>query len=66
VCGYRHSTDPLFDPPMRALPPVFVVRLPSGPAAGWVKASIDYAMADSVPPSNRSPNMMRCAYLSSF
>jgi AraC-like DNA-binding protein len=58
VCGYMHSTDPLFDPAMRALPPVFVVRLPSGPAAGWVKASIDYAMADSAPPSNRSPNVI--------
>jgi AraC-like DNA-binding protein len=53
-----HSTDPLFDPAMRALPPVFVVRLPSGPAAGWVRASIDYAMADAVPPSNRSPNVI--------
>jgi AraC-like DNA-binding protein len=58
VCGYMHSTDPLFDPAMRALPPVFVVRLPDGPAAGWVKASIDYAMADSVPPSNRAPNLL--------
>jgi len=58
VCGYLHSTDPLFDPAMRALPPVFVVRLPAGPAAGWVKASIDYAMADAVPPSNRSPNVI--------
>ena len=58
VCGYLHSTDPLFDPAMRALPPVFVVRLAAGPAAGWVKASIDYAMADAVPPSNRSPNVI--------
>ena len=58
VCGYLHSPDPLFDPAMRALPPVFVVRLPSGPAAGWVKASIDYAMAEAVPPSNRSPNLI--------
>jgi AraC-like DNA-binding protein len=58
VCGYMYSTDPLFDPAMRALPPVFVVRLPNGPAAGWVKASIDYAMADAVPPSNRSPNVI--------
>ena len=49
-----HSTDPLFDPSMRALPPVFVVRLPDGPAAGWVRASIDYALADAAPPSNRS------------
>ena len=33
VCGYLHSEDPLFDPAMRALPPVFVVRLPEGAAA---------------------------------
>jgi AraC-like DNA-binding protein len=52
VCGYMHSTDPLFDPSMRALPPVFVVRLANGPAAGWVRASIDYALADAAPPSN--------------
>jgi len=25
VCGYLHSEDPLFEPTMRALPPVFVV-----------------------------------------
>ena len=56
VCGYMHSTDPLFDPSMRALPPVFVVRLPNGPAAEWVRASIDYALADAAPPSNRSSN----------
>ena len=56
-----HSTDPLFDPAMRALPPVFVVRLPSGPAAGWVQASIDYALADAAPPSNRSPSADRDA-----
>ncbi len=58
VCGYMHSTDPLFDPAMRALPPVFVVRLPSGPAAQWVKASIDYAMADAVPPSNLASSVI--------
>ena len=40
VCGYLYSDDPLFDPAMRALPTVFVVRLPQGPAAGWVQASI--------------------------
>src|SRR5258705_1578159 len=28
VCGYLHSEDPLFDPALRALPSVFVVRLP--------------------------------------
>jgi AraC-like DNA-binding protein len=40
------------------LPPVFVVRLPSGPAARWVRASIDYALADSPPPSNLSNSPM--------
>jgi AraC-like DNA-binding protein len=56
VCGFMHSTDPLFDPAMRALPPVFVVRLSDGPAATWVRASIDYALADAAPLSNLSTN----------
>ena len=34
--GHLHSKDTLFDPAMRALPPVFVVRVPDGPAARWV------------------------------
>ena len=45
VCGYLHSPDPLFDPNLRALPPVFVVSPPEGPAAHWVQASINYALA---------------------
>jgi AraC-like DNA-binding protein len=45
VCGYLYSRDPLFDPDLRALPPVFVVRPPEGPAAEWVRSSIDYALA---------------------
>lgn len=44
VCGYLHSTDLLFDPPLRVFPPVFVVRPPSGPAADWVRANIAYAL----------------------
>ena len=54
VCGYLHSEDPLFDPRLRALPPVFVVRPPAGPAARWVGSSIEYALAQSssTPPSN--------------
>ena len=47
VCGYLHSTDPLFDPRLRALPPVFVVQLAGSPAAQWVQASMDYAVAQS-------------------
>jgi AraC-like DNA-binding protein len=47
VCGYLHSEDPLFDPAMRVFPPAFVVRIPDGPAAGWIKASIAYALAET-------------------
>ena len=49
VCGYLHSEDPLFDPKLRALPPVFVVHPPPGAATGWVQASIAYAMEESLP-----------------
>jgi AraC-like DNA-binding protein len=54
VCGYLHSVHPLFDPSLRALPPIFVVRLPPGPAAQWVEASIAYAMQDGIPPTNQA------------
>jgi hypothetical protein len=52
VCGYLHSQDPLFDPGLRAFPPVFVVR-PSGAAAGWVQANISYALEQRCPISAR-------------
>ena len=44
VCGFLYSEDPLFDPTLRAFPPVFVVRPPAGPARSWVDASITYAL----------------------
>lgn len=44
ICGYLICDDPLFDPRLRAVPPVFVVSPPAGPAREWVKASIDYAL----------------------
>jgi AraC-like DNA-binding protein len=47
VCGFLHSTDPLFDPRMRAFPTVFVVRPPAGPAADWVRANVNYALAQT-------------------
>jgi AraC-like DNA-binding protein len=50
VCGYLHSEDPLFDPRMGAFPLVFVVRL-GEPAAQWVRASIEYALATSSDPT---------------
>jgi AraC-like DNA-binding protein len=43
VCGYLTCEHPLFDPRLRALPPVFVVSPPDGAAREWVKASIAYA-----------------------
>lgn len=43
VCGYLRGDAVLFDPVLRALPPLFVVK-PSGPAAAWVTASVEYAM----------------------
>jgi AraC-like DNA-binding protein len=46
VCGYLAADDPLFDPGLRALPPVFVVR-PTEAAASWVEASISYALEAS-------------------
>jgi AraC-like DNA-binding protein len=57
VCGYLHSNDPLFDPTLKALPSLFVVRLPSGPASTWVQASITYAIEESAP-SNRSTSLI--------
>jgi AraC-like DNA-binding protein len=63
VCGHLHSDDPLFDPSLRALPPVFVVHLADSPAAQWVDASIQYALActgDAVarPVSTRLPELL--------
>jgi AraC-like DNA-binding protein len=55
VCGYLYSEDPLFDPSLRALPPVFVVHPPPGAAASWVQASIAYSLEESVP-TNASPS----------
>jgi AraC-like DNA-binding protein len=53
VCGYLHSSDPLFDPDLRVFPPVFVVRPPEGPAADWVRANIAYALEQTEPAPSR-------------
>ena len=47
VCGCLYSEDPLFDPALKAFPPVFVVRPPPGPARAWFEASIAYAVEES-------------------
>lgn len=64
VCGYLHSEDPLFNPALRAFPPVFVVRPPAGPAAEFVDASIAWALANTAgyvpaqPVSTRLPELL--------
>jgi len=52
VCGYLASEDPLFDPQLRALPPIFVVSPAEGTAREWVRASIDYALQQTSPAAN--------------
>ena len=47
VCGFLHTEDAIFDPRLRVFPPVFVVRPPPGPAADWVRANVDYALAQA-------------------
>jgi AraC-like DNA-binding protein len=64
VCGYLHSTDPLFDPRLGALPRVFVARLSDGPIAQFVRSSIEYALSMSeaalpaAPASTRLPELL--------
>lgn len=65
VCGYLHSTDPLFDPALGAFPRVFVARPSEGPAAEWVRSSIEYTLARSeellpgaATPSTRLPELL--------
>ncbi len=44
VCGYLRGDAVLFDPVLRALPSLFVVHPPPGPATTWVNASVEYAL----------------------
>jgi AraC-like DNA-binding protein len=47
VCGYLHSDDVLFDPALRVFPSAFVVRPEGTAGADWVRANIDYALAQA-------------------
>ncbi len=47
VCGYLQCDDPIFDPVIGTLPPLFSVKPPDGPAATWIAASVQYALAAS-------------------
>ncbi len=44
ICGYLQSDEPLFNPFLRQLPPIFRVTPPRGPMAGWIDACVDYAL----------------------
>jgi AraC-like DNA-binding protein len=59
VCGYLYCDAPIFEPVVNALPPVFTVRPPRGPAADWVNASIQYALDASGPPSPNASLALR-------
>lgn len=58
VCGYLDTEDPLFDPTLRSLPPVFVVT-PRGAASAWVEASVTYAIEASQTPNAAGPAATR-------
>jgi AraC-like DNA-binding protein len=49
VCGYLLCDDLLFDPFLRALPRLFSVRPPEGPAADWLRATLRYALEGASP-----------------
>jgi AraC-like DNA-binding protein len=49
ICGYLATDAPLFDPRLQALPLLFVVSPPAGPARLWVNASIEYALQQTSP-----------------
>ncbi|MBV9172394.1 MAG: AraC family transcriptional regulator [Chloroflexi bacterium] len=59
VCGYLECDAPIFEPVVNALPPVFTVRPPTGPAADWVNASIEYALDASGLSSARASLALR-------
>jgi AraC-like DNA-binding protein len=54
VCGYLRGDAVLFDPVLRALPSLFVVR-PTGPAATWMNASVEFAMSNPRIPRSGAP-----------
>jgi AraC-like DNA-binding protein len=47
VCGFLHSDDVLFDPGLRVFPPAFVVRPEGSAGAQWVRANLDFALAQA-------------------
>ena len=47
VCGFLHSEDVLFDPALRVFPPAFVVRPQGTAGAEWVRANVDFALAQA-------------------
>ena len=50
LCGYLRCDDLLFNPVLRALPPLLRVRPPPGPAAAWLEASVRYTLDEAARP----------------
>jgi len=63
VCGYLHSEHPLFNPVLHALRPLFLVRPPEGPAAAWIRSSVEYALATASPLPRDDPTATRLSEL---
>jgi AraC-like DNA-binding protein len=63
VCGYLRGDAVLFDPVLRALPSLFIVRPPAGPAAAWMHASIEYALTANSRPEAASATDQRLSEL---
>jgi AraC-like DNA-binding protein len=53
VCGYLRCDDLLFNPFLRALPRVFRVRPPDGPASDWLRATQRYALEGASPAASQ-------------
>ena len=45
--GFLHSDDVLFDPALRVFSPAFVVRPEGTAGAEWVRANVDFALAQA-------------------
>jgi AraC-like DNA-binding protein len=48
LCGYLHCEDLLFQPLLRALPPLIHVRPQTRAAAAWLRASARYALQETL------------------
>jgi AraC-like DNA-binding protein len=57
LCGYLHCRDLLFQPLLKALPPLIHVRPPTPSASEWLRASARYAL-ESQGAAGRLPELL--------